>query len=121
MEKAIKTLLKEIKKTLTENEIKDLAHVGAENGFNGFSNYEETIRFFNKFKKEIYKILVLNCKTYDIVFTDYVTSLNKNFTKEDVLKFLYLNDKTNETQIKNAIVWHILEIVADYYLEYLQK
>ena len=91
----------------------------AEDGYNGFIYYNETIDFWKKNKKEIIQSLKdlafdLGEKSYLDVVLGFNTFKKSNITIDDIVEVIYADNTNNDyyTTIANALSWYALEQVA---------
>ncbi len=91
----------------------------AEDGYNGFIYYSETIDFWKKNKKEIIQSLKdlafdLGEKSYLDVVLGFNTFKKSDITIDDIAEVIYANNTNNDyyTTIANALSWYALEQVA---------
>lgn len=90
----------------------------ASDGYNGFIYYSDTVKFYNKNKKEILQSLKDLSDDLGQNFLDTIKGFNcfknSDITIDDIGEIVYGNKKSNPyyTIVANALSWYALEETA---------
>lgn len=114
------------KNTDLENTLKDISNYGINGGFSGFIYYNETIKFFNKLKKDIVEFA--NEEAHSIGYGYDNLDLLDDEDMKEVKNYLFRNfdvvtvsmitsfngfeDVGDVDQLKNLMAWYVAEQVA---------
>lgn len=90
----------------------------ASDGYSGFIYYSDTVKFYNKNKKEILQSLKDLSADLGQNFLDTIKGFqcfkNRDITIDDIGEIVYGNKKSNPyyTNVANALSWYALEETA---------
>ena len=98
-----KTFREWLLRSFTKRELSDIATRGARMGFSGMVYYQDITYLYNKFKKEIWDILVNDIKVsdYDNIFDFISQTFSKRSKSVETLK-----------QFEAMLVWYAAERIA---------
>ena len=98
-----KTFKQWMLRSFTKRELSDIAKRGARMGFAGMVYYQDTNYLYNKFKKEIWDILVNDMKMSD---SDNVFDfISQTFSKRS-------KEVETKNQFEASLVWYAAERIA---------
>lgn len=100
-----KELLKAIKKQggMSEDEIKEAARFGANQGFPGFTYYRDTVKFYDKNKDLIWELL-----------NEAADSMGEGTVLSLIASFGGAKHVSNEETFKNLLAWFALEEIGNW-------
>lgn len=116
-------LIKAVISRIGEDAVQDVYMHGADGGFAGFTYYDDTVAFFDKYKKDILALAEDVANQMGIELLDLIQSfrcLENQYSQTDIAKAIYQGrgkDEMDVTIIKNAMSWFALEEVCNFFEE----
>jgi len=88
-------------RNFSKEERRDIVEFGCSSGFHHLTYYSDTVKLYRRFEEEIWDSLFEDADAYgNVSILQFIASLNG---AEDV---------GDETQLKNLLVWYIVEKTA---------
>lgn len=109
----IKTL-EDVSNTYVLENLKDVANYGADGGWNGFTYYSDTVKFFDDNKDLIMESLKELASELGEGLLEMISKfrcLDNEYSVDEIAEVLYANSGECEF-LKNALSWYALEEVA---------
>lgn len=110
----IKTL-EDVSNTYILETLKDVANYGASGGWNGFTYYSDTVKFFDDNKDLIMESLKELASDLGEGLLEMISSfrcLHNEYSVDEIAEVIFANSEYGEYAIKNALSWYALEEVA---------
>jgi len=86
-------------------------YISADNGYNGFIYYCDTLNFTNRNKSDILEMATAQAEEFgeSSIFTMISNFGGINLTPEEVAEAIYNEDSENRTEVYNVLAWYALE------------
>lgn len=97
----VQKMIRAIRRNLTLDQLQDVANHGADTGWNGFTSYTDTVKFYNRHEEAIWQLLEADA---DDLGYDNVPALIASFRSAGGANTLH--------GFKNLLTWYALETIA---------
>lgn len=114
-----RTLINAVISRLGMDSVEDVQNHGVGGGFSGFIYYNDTVRFFNRHKKQIMKLADNLANECGVGVLELIQGFNclRDFklTVDEIAKAIYTGKGEMTAQIKNAMAWFAAEEVCRFF------
>lgn len=110
-----KTLVRSVIRNIGIDSVQDVNRNGISGGFSGFIYHSDTVKFFDRHRKDILSLSEEMSKEFGTGVLEMIQGFNcvgKGYTLDEIARAIYQGKGDAVTQIKNAMSWFAAEEVC---------